>query len=56
MLILSGFKEAYRRITIDLAIRRNSIVAALADDHYLAHVAPGSHTERLADEVCGWPK
>jgi len=54
LLILSGFTEKDQRVITDLAVRRNRFVAALADDHYFAHIAPGSHTERLAQEVSGW--
>ena len=54
LLILSAFHDIDRRVTADLAVRRNRIVAALADEHYFAHIAPGSHTERLAQEVFGW--
>jgi len=54
LLILSAFQDATRRATTDLAVRRNRIVAALADDHYFAQIAPGSHTERLAREISVW--
>ncbi len=54
LLILSGFDDSEHRVTTELAIRRNRLVAALADEHYFAHIAPGSHTERLAQEVSGW--
>ena len=55
LLILSGFDDSDCRVTTELAIRRNRFVAALADEHYFAHIAPGSHTEHLAQEVSGWP-
>lgn len=54
MLVLSAFQDADRRVTADLAVRRNRFVAALADEHYFAHIAPGSHTESLAQEVADW--
>ena len=47
LLILSAFPTE-RRVTADLAQRRNEIVAALADDHYFAHITPGGHTAHLA--------
>jgi len=54
LLILSGFDDPELRVTTELAIRRNRFVAALADEHYFAYIAPGSHTERLAREVSTW--
>jgi len=56
LLILSCFSEKDGRIVSKLAIRRNRFVAALADDHYFAHIGPGSHTEALAAEVRQWSK
>jgi hypothetical protein len=41
LLILSCFPAAQRRATADLAARRNELVAALADDVWFAHIAPG---------------
>jgi predicted Rossmann fold nucleotide-binding protein DprA/Smf involved in DNA uptake len=55
LLILSAFPDTDRRVTTDLAIRRNRIAAALADAHYFAHIAPGSHTAHLAQEISDWP-
>jgi predicted Rossmann fold nucleotide-binding protein DprA/Smf involved in DNA uptake len=54
LLILSCFTDRDRRVIANLAIRRNRFVAALADAHYFAHTAPGSHTARLAQEVAAW--
>jgi predicted Rossmann fold nucleotide-binding protein DprA/Smf involved in DNA uptake len=48
MLILSGFRAAENRITTELAACRNELVAALADEVWFAHIAPGSLTEQLA--------
>lgn len=56
LLILSCFREEDGRIVSKLAIRRNRFVAALADDHYFAYIAPSSHTETLAAEVRQWSK
>jgi predicted Rossmann fold nucleotide-binding protein DprA/Smf involved in DNA uptake len=47
LLILSAFPTE-KRVTTDLAQRRNEIVAVLADEHYFAHITPGGHTSRLA--------
>jgi len=54
LLILSCFTDKDRRVTADLAIRRNRFVAALADAHYFAHIAPNSHTATLAEEASCW--
>lgn len=48
LLILSCFNESERRVTADLAVRRNEFVAALADEVWFAHITPGGQMERLA--------
>ena len=48
LLILSCFNESERRVTADLAARRNEFVAALADEVWFAHITPGGQMERLA--------
>lgn len=56
LLILSAFPDTETRVTAALAHRRNEIVAALADEHYFAHVTPGGETDRLSKRVaefCG---
>jgi len=50
LLILSAFPTE-KRVTTDLAQRRNEIVAALADDHYFAHITPGGHSAHLASQL-----
>lgn len=50
LLILSAFPTE-KRVTTDLAQRRNEIVAALADEHYFAHITPGGHTAQLAKQL-----
>ena len=47
LLILSAFRAAEKRITADLAIRRNEFVAALADEVWIAHITPGGQMDRL---------
>lgn len=54
LLILSPFVEEPKRITQDSAKRRNEIVAALADEAFIAHIAPGGHTERIAEWLKEW--
>ena len=48
LLILSCFPESERRVTTELAARRNEFVAALADEVWFAHITPGGQMERLA--------
>ncbi len=48
LLILSCFTESERRVTAELAARRNELIAALADEVWFAHIAPGGQTEQLA--------
>jgi hypothetical protein len=54
LLILSGFTAAERRVTTELAIRRNALVAALAEEVCFAHVTPGGQSERLTHRLTVW--
>lgn len=54
MLLLSPFINAPRRINRDVALHRNELVAALADQVFIAHLAAGSQTARLADMLKRW--
>lgn len=49
LLVLSGFTAAEKRVTAELAIRRNAIVAALADEVYFAHITPGGQADHLSE-------
>lgn len=51
LLILSCFVERNRRVTASLAVRRNEFVAALADEVWFAHIAPGGEMHRLAQTI-----
>jgi hypothetical protein len=51
LLILSRFAEHNRRVTASLAVRRNEFVAALADEVWFAHIAPGGEMQRLAHKI-----
>jgi predicted Rossmann fold nucleotide-binding protein DprA/Smf involved in DNA uptake len=51
LLILSCFSRSEHRVTGTLAARRNEFVAALADDLWFAHVAPGGQMQRLAQKI-----
>jgi predicted Rossmann fold nucleotide-binding protein DprA/Smf involved in DNA uptake len=48
MLVLSFFPAGMSRVTAELAKQRNEFVAALADELWFAHVAPGGQTAALA--------
>lgn len=54
MLILSRFPKTARRVTTELAARRNDFVAALADEVFIAHATPGGHLETLARRLRIW--
>jgi hypothetical protein len=54
MLLLSPFAPSQRRVTADLAVLRNSFVAALADEAWFAHIAPGGNAERLTQSLAAW--
>ena len=54
VLYVSLFAGQPRRITADSALRRNEMVAALADDAYIAHVSPGGQTAQIADMLRRW--
>lgn len=48
LLILSCFNKNERRVTKELATRRNLVVAALADETWFANITPGGQLARLA--------
>ena len=54
LLFLSPFTEQPRRVTQVSALRRNEVVAALADEVFIAHITPGGRTERMAEMLRGW--
>lgn len=54
ILFLSRFIGEPRRVTRESALIRNELVAALADEAYIAYAAPGSYTERLAERLISW--
>jgi hypothetical protein len=54
LLFLSPFTEQPRRVTQGAALRRNEVVAALADEVFIAHITPGGRTERMAEMLRGW--
>lgn len=54
LLFLSPFTEQPKRVTKESALRRNAVVAALADEVFIAHITPGGQTEDLARMLKGW--
>ena len=54
VLFLSPFANQPKRVTRESAVRRNEIVAALADAVYVAHVSPDGGTARIAHMLEGW--
>lgn len=54
VLFLSPFSEKPTRVTTDSAFRRNVVVAALADQAFLAHVSPGGQTAQIAELLQKW--
>ncbi len=51
LLILSAFRPNEKRITTELALRRNEFVAALADELWFAHITPGGQMANLAQRL-----
>jgi predicted Rossmann fold nucleotide-binding protein DprA/Smf involved in DNA uptake len=54
LLFLSPFAKQPKRVTKESATRRNEVVAALADEVFIAHITPGGQTERMADVLKRW--
>jgi predicted Rossmann fold nucleotide-binding protein DprA/Smf involved in DNA uptake len=54
LLFLSPFIRQPRRVTKDSAVRRNEVVAALADEVFIASVTPGGGTERMTGILKRW--
>ncbi|MGH8584701.1 MAG: hypothetical protein ACREWE_00420 [Gammaproteobacteria bacterium] len=40
-------REAQARVTKESALRRNELVAALADEVFIAHITPGGQTRKI---------
>lgn len=56
LLLLSPFDDRDSRITVETAVFRNRIVAALADAVFVAHAEHPSKTERFCHEILDWRK
>ena len=56
LLLLSPFSDKMHRADARLAAARNAVVAALADQVFVAHAEPGSKTEALCRDIVQWKK
>jgi predicted Rossmann fold nucleotide-binding protein DprA/Smf involved in DNA uptake len=56
LLIVSPFSGKQHRMTADLARKRNEFIAALTDQVFVAHAAPGSKTGQFCRELLRWGK
>lgn len=56
LLFLSFFKSHRHRSDVEMAVKRNRFVAAMADKILIVHASPSSNTERLCRELIGWQK
>ncbi|MEO8007896.1 MAG: DNA-processing protein DprA, partial [Betaproteobacteria bacterium] len=54
MLFLSPFTKEPKRVTKDSALRRNELVAALADEACIPHVSPGGQTAQILEALTRW--
>ena len=54
VLFLSPFTKQPTRVTKESAIRRNEVVAALSDEAYIAHIAPGGKTGEIVRKLNEW--
>ena len=54
LLLVSSLAPTVRRVTKELAVTRNRLVAALADEVVFAHVTPGGQLDALRQTVEGW--
>jgi len=55
LLLLSPFAER-KRPSSDMALYRNRLVAALADEIFVAYAEPGGKLQKLCKEVIDWGK
>lgn len=54
VLFLSPFTKEPKRVTKDSALRRNELVAALADEAYIPYLSSGGQTARIAEMLTAW--
>ena len=56
LLLVSAFPASVTRASEDTARDRNRIVAALAEELFVAYAQPGSQTESFCREIAAWGK
>jgi len=54
LLFLSPFIKEPKRVTKDSALRRNELVASLADEAYIPYFSSGGQTARIAEMLAEW--
>lgn len=54
VLFLSPFTRLPKRVTKESALRRNEVVAALADEAYVAHIESGGKTDQIVKMLTEW--
>jgi predicted Rossmann fold nucleotide-binding protein DprA/Smf involved in DNA uptake len=54
LLFVSPFTKQPTRVTKDSAARRNEVVAAMADEAYVAYASPGGQTVRIVEMLDRW--
>jgi len=54
ILFLSPFTKQPRRVTKESALWRNEVVAALADEAYVAHIESGGKTDQIVKKLAEW--
>lgn len=54
VLFLSPFTKQPKRVTKESALRRNEVVAALADQGYIAHITTGGQMEQTVEMLTRW--
>jgi predicted Rossmann fold nucleotide-binding protein DprA/Smf involved in DNA uptake len=56
LLLLSPFADNQRRATLQMALYRNQLVAALADQIFVAYAEPHSKTDQFCRDIIEWQK
>lgn len=54
LLFLSPLTKEPKRVTKDSALRRNELVAALADAAYIPYFSSGGQTARIVEMLKAW--
>ncbi len=56
MVLVSPFDGKVKRATEEIALKRNLIIAEMAERVFVAYAAPGSKTEALCQTISKWKK